>query len=294
MKEDFKAGFISVIGPPNVGKSTFVNRVVGHYISIISPKPQTTRFMIKGIKTTDKYQMVFIDTPGYLKPKNELQRFMLENIETALSDADVVLYMVDPFTAGRAEADKFVIEKFKEKPLVLAINKIDTIEKDKLLPIIDRYAKEGFKDVFPISVTRNYNISKLEDKLVELLPYGEPYFPDDMVSDYNERFFVAELIRETVFFRYGEEIPYAVHVEVEEFAEREKGKVYIRAIIYVERDSQKGIIIGKGGKALKRLGIEARKKIEFFLKREVYLELYVKVMEKWRKERSFVKRISPF
>jgi GTP-binding protein Era len=287
-KKTFKAGYVAIVGKPNVGKSTLINDFMGCKLSIVTPKPQTTRKKIMGVLTKEDYQIIFYDTPGIMEPRYELQKYMVKSAYDAIEDADVVLLMAEPFEPP-ADTDKEILERLLRlnTPVILAINKIDLVEKDSLIPIIAAYdAQFKFAEIVPISALKETNLDLMLTLIVKYLPEGEPFYPEDYLTDYNERFIASEIIREKVFEFYGEEIPYSTTVDIEEFKERESGKDYIKAIIYVERDSQKGIIIGKDGKALKRVGLIAREEIEKQIGRKVYLELWVKVMEKWRKDRS--------
>ena len=286
----FRAGFVAIVGEPNVGKSTLLNALLNFKLSIVSPKPQTTRHKILGILTGENYQAVFLDTPGIISPRYTLQEFMQREVSSAIDDADVIVLMVEPEERiNRKVVDRF-LERFKRVPVLLTINKIDKVkEKERLLPLIDEYSKYGFKEVYPISALYRNGLEDLREGIVKSLPEGEPFYPPDQLTDKPERFFVAELIREQIFTCYGEEIPYSTSVEVEEFVERPQKKDYIRAVIYVEKPSQKPIIIGRRGEALKRVGERARKEIETFLGRKVYLELWVKVYKGWRREKGFIR-----
>ena len=291
--KNFKSGYVAIAGKPNVGKSTLINDYMECKLSIVTPKPQTTRKKIMGVLTKDTYQIVFFDTPGIMEPKYELQKYMVNEAYAAIEDADVVLMMAEPFEPA-SEQDKEIFNKlFKRNiPIILAINKIDLVEKDSLIPVIATYSTQfKFAEIVPISALKEINLDLLLTLIVKYLPEGDPFYPEDYITDYNERFLAAEVIREKVFEYYGEEIPYSTTIEIEEFKEREKGKNFIRAIIYVERDSQKGIIIGENGKAIKRVGVLAREEIEKQLGRKVYLELWVKVMEKWRKDKNKLRRL---
>ncbi len=290
--EKKKVGYVAIVGPPNVGKSTLLNRFVRTKLSIVSPKPQTTIHNVIGIYTKNNVQMIFLDTPGIIKPKNIVFKFLWKNIIDAVQDADVVVIMVEPDFSPDDDFKEF-LKHVKEKAKILVINKIDTVKiKKELLPKIDEFAKLGFDKVFLISATSGDGVDDLEKAIAELLPEGEFLYPPEQISSHSERFFVSEIIREAVFDLYGEEIPYSVYVEIEEFREQpDQKKDYIRATIYVERDSQKGIMIGKGGKAIKKLGIEARQRIENFLQRPIYLELNVKVYKNWRKNEMFVRNV---
>ncbi|MBI2470578.1 MAG: GTPase Era [Planctomycetes bacterium] len=287
-KKNFKSGYVAIVGKPNVGKSTLINDFLGCKLSIVTPKPQTTRKKIMGVLTKDEYQIVFYDTPGIMEPKYELQKYMVKEAYKAVEDADVVLMMAEPFEPP-AEKDKDLFEKLSHLniPVILAINKVDLVEKDNLIPILSGYDKRlKFAEIVPISALKGTNLDLMLSLIVKYLPEGEPFYPDDYMTDYNERFLASEIIREKVFEFYGEEIPYSTTVEIEEFKEREAGKDFIKAIIFVERDSQKGIIIGENGKAIKRVGVIAREEIEKQIGRKVFLELWVKVMEKWRKDKK--------
>ena len=287
-KKTFKSGYVAIVGKPNVGKSTLINDFLGCKLSIVTPKPQTTRKKIMGVLTKEEYQIVFYDTPGVMEPRYELQKYMVKEAFDAIEDADVVLMMAEPFEPP-TEWDKEILKKLSQvnTPVILAINKIDLIEKDSLIPILSAYDQQfKFAEIVPISALKGTNLDLMLNLVVKYLPEGEPFYPEDYMTDYNERFLASEIIREKVFEFYGEEIPYSTTVEIEEFKEREAGKDFIKAIIFVERDSQKGIIIGENGKAIKRVGVIAREEIEKQIGRKVYLELWVKVMEKWRKDKK--------
>ena len=278
-----KAGFVNIVGNPNVGKSTLMNLLVGERMSIITSKAQTTRHRITGIVNTDDYQIVFGDTPGVLSPKYKMQEAMLDFSLEALIDADILLYVTDGIessTKNQAFLDKVAREKI---PVILIINKIDLLKgQDDLLAIIDRW--KGLlpnAEVFPTSAKENFNVDNLLRRVVELLPDSPPYFGKDALTDKPARFFVTEIIREKILLNYDKEVPYATQVIVEKFDESDTN-IHIMAVIYVERDSQKGIIIGQGGKKLKRLGIDARKDIETFFGKHIYLEMFVKVENDWR------------
>ena len=274
-----KAGFVNIVGNPNVGKSTLMNELVGERLSIITAKAQTTRHRIMGIVNTDDYQIVFSDTPGVLSPKYKLQESMLEFSEEALVDADILLYVTDVIedpTKNKAFLDR--VAKNENFPVLLVINKIDLLKgDDDLLKIIDRW-KELLPraEVYPTSALAKFNGGNIMARIVELLPDSPPFFGKDALTDKPARFFVTEIIREKILLDYDKEVPYATEVIVEKFAEKDNS-IHIMAVIYVERESQKGIIIGKGGAKLKRVGIEARKDIETFFGKRVMLELFVKV-----------------
>ena len=290
--QEFRAGYVTILGRPNAGKSTLLNSLLNTKLSAISPRPQTTRRRVLGIYNDDRMQIVFLDTPGLLKPRYELQEKMMQYVHAALQDADVLLFIVD--VTEKQHPVELNIDKsaFENKPLLLALNKIDLINKGDLLPLIDLYKEFlPFKAIVPISALEQDGLDELKEELQKLLPVSPPYYPQDILSDQPERFFVAEIIRERIFHLFHEEIPYSTEVVVEEFKERPTGKDYIYAVIYVERDSQKGILIGKKGEALKKIGAQARREIEDFLGREVFLELHVKVNENWRRNPAKLKRL---
>lgn len=289
---EHKAGFVNIVGNPNVGKSTLMNDLVGERISIITSKAQTTRHRITGIVNTPEYQIVFSDTPGVLQPKYKLQESMLNFSEGALVDADVLLYVTDVVEDPSKNAD-FLAKVAKEKiPVLLVINKIDLVKVQiELEELTERWQKLlPNAEIFPISAQEGFNVDNLLKRIVELLPVSAPYFGKDALTDKPARFFVTEIIREKILTIYDKEIPYSVEVVVEKFEEKEKS-IHIMAVIYVERDSQKGIIIGHQGSKIKKVGMEARKDIEKFFDKSVFLELFVKVEPNWRnrenKLRSF-------
>ena len=278
-----RAGFVNIVGNPNVGKSTLMNDLVGERVSIITSKAQTTRHRIMGIVNTPDYQIVFSDTPGVLAPKYKLQETMLSQSEGALTDADVLVYVTDVVESPEKNAS-FLAKVAKETvPVLLVINKIDLVHnQDELEKIVERW--KGLlpnATIFPVSAKERFNTDNLLNTIVSLLPVHAPYFGKDALTDRPARFFVTEIIREKILLNYDKEIPYATEVIVEKFEEKER-LIHIMAVIYVERDSQKGILIGHGGKMLKRVGMEARKDIETFFGKSVYMELFVKVEENWR------------
>jgi GTP-binding protein Era len=294
--DKFKAGYVAIVGEPNVGKSTLMNALLDQKISIVTPKPQTTRRRVLGILNGSGYQAVFLDTPGILKPKYLLQKAMVETAYSAVDDADLVFVMIeasDPAVESDPQWD-LVLSRVKRsgKPAFLVINKIDLVRRAELLPMIDRFSKlPVFREIIPVSALKGENVDDLKSTLIEYLPVGRPYFPSDAITDQPEKFFVAEIIREKIFEGYRDEIPYSTEVAVVEFKERDGKKDFISAEVFVERESQKGILIGKGGAALKEIGELARIKIEDFLGREVFLELRVKVRENWRKDERWLKRL---
>ncbi|MDA3818395.1 MAG: GTPase Era [Prolixibacteraceae bacterium] len=279
-----KSGFVNIIGNPNVGKSTVMNALVGEKISIITSKMQTTRHRIKGIVSGDDFQIVYSDTPGILKPNYRLQQNMLNYVDTAITDADIILYVTDVIETFDKNTD--YIEKIKNSdvPVILLINKIDLSEQEKAIELHNKW-----KEILPkanillVSAKEKFNIEPIFNLIIENLPEGPAYYPKEDITDRNERFFVQEIIREKILLHYQKEVPYSVEIEVEEFKEEER-IINIRAIIYVSRETQKGIIIGHQGKAIKRVGIEARKDIEEFFSKKVFLDLYVKVSKDWRDE----------
>ena len=282
-----RAGFVNIVGNPNVGKSTLSNRLVGERLSIITSKAQTTRHRIMGIVNTDDYQIVFSDTPGVLKPKFRLQQSMLEYSTGALVDADVLLYVTDVIESPTKNQD-FLDKVAKEKiPILLVINKIDLLKgNDDLVRIIDQWKQLlPTAEVFPTSALENFNVDNIMKRIVELLPESPPYFGKDALTDRSSRFFVTEIVREKILMTYDKEVPYATQVIVEKFDESDTA-IHIMAVIYVERDTQKGIIIGHQGRKLKHVGTEARKDIEKFFEKKVFLELYVKVEKDWRNQEN--------
>ena len=284
-----KAGFVNIVGNPNVGKSTLMNRLVGEKISIITSKSQSSRHRIKGIVNTDDYQIVFSDTPAVVKPSYKMQEYMLEFSKSALVDADIILYVTD--VVENIEKNLDFIDKVNKSdiPVLLVINKIDLTTQEKLEALFDKWKSLIPRaEIFPLSATENFNVDNLYKRIVELLPEGEPFFPKDELTDLPSRFFVNEIIREKILQYYDKEVPYSVEVEVEEFKEDDK-RINIMAVIYVERSSQKGIIIGSQGEALKKVGTQARLDIEAFFGKKVFLNLYVKVLKDWRNKDSELK-----
>ena len=282
-----KSGFVNIVGNPNVGKSTLMNALVGERLSIITSKAQTTRHRIMGIVNGEDFQMVYSDTPGVLSPNYQLQRQMLEFSRSALVDADVLLYVTDVVETPTKNQD-FLDKVAKEKiPILLVINKIDLLKgNDELVRIIDQWKQLlPTAEVFPTSALENFNVDNIMKRIVELLPECPPYFGKDALTDRSSRFFVTEIVREKILLTYDKEVPYATQVIVEKFTEDDKS-IHIMAVIYVERDSQKGIIIGHQGSKLKRVGTEARKDIEKFFDKRVYLQLYVKVEHDWRNQEN--------
>lgn len=282
-----KAGFVNIVGNPNVGKSTLTNKLVGERLSIITAKAQTTRHRILGIVNEEGYQIVFSDTPGVLKPNYKLQESMLRFSKSALQDADIVIYMTDVVEKLDKNSDFLDSVRKTDSPVLLVINKIDESNPEQLDKLVSVWKEELPKaEIFPMSALRGFNTDNLMKRIKELLPEGEAYFDKDVMTDKPVRFFISEIIREKILLYYQKEIPYSVEVEIEEFKEVKK-QISIRGVIHVARESQKGIIIGHQGAALKKTGTEARKDMEKFLDKKVFLQLFVKVNKDWRdKEKS--------
>ncbi|KAB7709213.1 GTPase Era [Bacillus aerolatus] len=289
MNSTYKSGFISIIGRPNVGKSTFLNRVIGQKIAIMSDKPQTTRNKVQGVYTKEDAQMIFIDTPGIHKPKHKLGDFMMKVAVNTLREVDLVLFMVNA-EEGYGRGDEFIIEKLKgtQTPVFLVMNKIDRVHPDQLMELIDQYKDlYPFSEIIPISALEGNNVERLLDQIEENLPEGPQYYPADQVTDHPERFIVSELIREKVLHLTREEVPHSIAVVIDKMERREdKDIINVMATIVVERDSQKGIVIGKRGALLKEIGQRARHDIENLLGSQVFLELWVKVQKDWRNKAS--------
>ena len=285
-----KAGFVNIIGNPNVGKSTLMNALMGERLSIITSKAQTTRHRILGLLNGEDFQIVISDTPGIIKPAYALQESMMDFVKTAMEDADILLYMVE--IGEKALKDEKLYAKLQktQTPLLLLLNKIDTSDQETLESAVQYWQEQLPKaEIHPISALENFGIEGLMSRLIELIPEAPAYFPKDQLTDKPERFFVNECIREKILLHYKKEIPYSVEVETEEFKEEEK-IIRIRSLILVERSTQKGIIIGHQGKALKRVGVEARADLEKFFGKQIHLELYVKVNKNWRSDSQQLKR----
>ncbi|HHW5824352.1 TPA: GTPase Era [Staphylococcus aureus] len=290
---EHKSGFVSIIGRPNVGKSTFVNRVIGHKIAIMSDKAQTTRNKIQGVMTRDDAQIIFIDTPGIHKPKHKLGDYMMKVAKNTLSEIDAIMFMVNA-NEEIGRGDEYIIEMLKnvKTPVFLVLNKIDLVYPDELMPKIEEYQSYmDFTEIVPISALVGLNVDHFIDVLKTYLPEGPKYYPDDQISDHPEQFVVGEIIREKILHLTSEEIPHAIGVNVDRMVKESEDRVHIEATIYVERDSQKGIVIGKGGKKLKEVGKRARRDIEMLLGSKVYLELWVKVQRDWRNKVNFIRQI---
>jgi len=285
-----KAGFVNILGNPNVGKSTIMNALVGEKLSIITSKAQTTRHRIMGIVNGDDFQIVYSDTPGILKPRYKLQETMMNSVNLALSDADLIVYVTDVTEKSAFEGE--YIDKIKESgiPVLVVVNKVDISDQEELGKIVELWhGSFPQSPVIPVSALRNFNLDVLLNAILARLPEGEPYFPKDQLTDKIERFFASEIIREKILIHYKKEIPYSVEIEIESFSE-EKALIRIRALIHVARDSQKGIIIGHKGSMLKRVGSEARRDMEDFFRKKVFLEVYVKVSKDWRDKSDMLRK----
>lgn len=290
---NYRAGYVTIIGRPNSGKSTLMNALLNYKLSIVTNKPQTTRQNVLGILSSDQSQVIFLDTPGLLTPRYKLQEAMLNAATNAMKDADVLFFLTDASNSKR-EKDIEILKKLQlpAKPVILIINKIDLIKQAEILPMIDFYNQNfNFDEIIPTSALQKEGLTDLMGSVEKYLPLSPPFYPEDELSDAPERFFVAEIIREKIFMQYGEEIPYSTTVHVEEFKERKNGKDYIRAAIFVERPTQRRIIIGTKGKALKKVGQAARAEIETMLDRQVFLELWVVVRENWRENPKILKEL---
>lgn len=290
-RRPFRSGFVAIVGRPNVGKSTLMNRIIGQKIAIMSDKPQTTRNKIHGVYTTDEAQIVFLDTPGIHKPSSKLGDYMIKAAENALNEVDAVLFLID-VAEGIGGGDRYIIEQLKKvkTPVFLVMNKIDKVQPEDLLPIIAQYKElYDFAEIVPVSAAAGNNVGTLIDTLIGYLDEGPQYYPADQVTDHPEQFVCAELIREKILHLTREEVPHSIAVAIEDMRVQENGVVYIGAVIFVERDSQKGIIIGKNGALLKEVGRLARQDIEALLGSKTYLELWVKVKKDWRNREHVLK-----
>lgn len=290
---EHKSGFVSIIGRPNVGKSTFMNRVIGHKIAIMSDKAQTTRNKIQGVMTRNDAQIIFLDTPGIHKPKHKLGDYMMRVAKNTLSEIDAIMFMVN-VNEEIGRGDEYIMEMLKnvKTPVFLVLNKIDLVHPDALMPRIEQYQKYmDFTEIVPISALEGLNVDHFIDVLKTYLPEGPKYYPDDQISDHPEQFVVSEIIREKILHLTSEEIPHAIGVNVDRMIKENDERVRVEATIFVERDSQKGIVIGKGGKKLKEVGKRARHDIEMLLGSKVYLELWVKVQNDWRNKVNFIRQM---
>ena len=283
-----KSGYVAIIGKPNVGKSTLMNAMLGHKLSIVTRKPQTTRHRVIGIHSAPEHQIIFLDTPGIIEPRYGLHDAMMGQVESAVRDADLLLFLHE---ATQEKPDTVSLKQAGDKPAFLVLTKMDLIPNEKALPLVESYQElRAFDEVVPTSAKTGHNLETLVDLLVETMPEGPPFYPKEMISEHPERFFVAEIIREKAFQQYHEEIPYSLQVNIVEYEERDEGeKDFIDAEIVVTQDSHKGIIIGQGGSALKRLGTRARGDIEEFVQSPVYLQLHVKTRKNWRDRESYLR-----
>mgnify|MGYP001434522244 FL=1 len=285
-----KSGFVNIIGNPNVGKSTLMNSLVGEKLSIITSKAQTTRHRILGLVNGEDFQLVLSDTPGVIKPSYDLQSSMMDFVKSAVNDADIIIYMIEVGESSLKDEDLYNKIKSSTLPLLLVINKIDLSNQNELEEQVDKWKnKLPNAEIFPISALEKFQVESLLKRIIELLPESPPYFPKDQLTDKPERFFVNEIIREKILLNYKKEIPYSVEILTEEFKEDDK-IIRIRSTIMVERDSQKGIIIGHKGSALKKIGIQARKDLETFFGKQIHIELFVKVNKNWRNNQNQLKR----
>ena len=281
---EYKSGFVAVIGRPNVGKSTLINKIIGQKVAITSDKPQTTRSRIQCILTLDDAQIIFLDTPGIHKPKFKLGEYMLKAAEGTLKEVDAIFFVIDA-TEKFGGGEKYILERLNAttKPVILVVNKVDLIDREKILPIIAEYStRRNFAAIVPISAADGTNVDELINETKKFLPEGVQYYPADMITDQPERLIIAELIREKILHATQDEVPHSIAVDLEEFTPRDNGTIFIRATIYVERESQKGILIGKSGAMLKKIGAEARPEIEMLLGTKIFLDLWVKVKRDWR------------
>jgi GTP-binding protein Era len=293
MPKNYKSGFVSIIGRPNVGKSTLLNQVVGQKVAIMSDKPQTTRNKIHGVYTTDTSQIVFLDTPGIHKPQSKLGDYMMKVAESTFREVDAILFLVD-VVDGIGGGDRYIIDQLKnvKTPVILVLNKIDQVHPETLLPVIEKYSKlYDFAEIIPISARNGNNVTTLLEQTTKYLSEGPQYYPADQITDHPEQFVCAELIREKILHLTREEIPHSIAVAIEDMKVEPNGVVHISAIIFVERDSQKGIIIGKKGELLKEIGKRARHDIESLLGSKTFLELWVKVQKDWRNHERVLREL---
>ena len=295
MKGDkFLSGFVALVGRPNVGKSTLLNKFLGEKLAIMSDKPQTTRNKIQAVLNVEGAQIVFIDTPGIHKPKHKLGEFMVRVARNALHEVDVILFLAEANQPPAGPGDRYIIEQLKESetPVILVLNKIDLVARQELLPLIDAYrGLMDFAGIVPVSALAGDNLEQLREEITRYLPEGPQYYPDDMITDQPERVIMAELIREQVLHLTRDEIPHSVAVDIEEVSTRPNDTVYVHAVIYTERDSQKGIIVGKSGQMISKIGANARREIENLLGSRVYLELFVKVSRDWRNKEKTLRNL---
>ncbi len=285
--EGHRSGYVALIGKPNVGKSTLMNALVGQKLSIVTNKPQTTRQRVLGILSGDGYQVIFLDTPGVIEPRYLLHEAMMNSVRESVTESDLLLFMAD---ATLDRADELSLDVIGNRRAILVINKMDLIRREDALPLVETYGKlREFEEVVPISAAKGYNVDLLRNLIIERLPDGPPFYPPDMISEHPERFFIAEIIREKIFEQFRQEIPYSTEVMISNYSENEDGKDLIDAEIVVERESQKGIVIGRRGEALKRIGTQARRDIEELTGRPAFLRLFVKVRDDWRNRDTFLR-----
>ena len=289
----FKSGFVTIVGRPNVGKSTLLNQIMGEKLSIVSNKPQTTRNNIQTILTGDNHQLVFVDTPGIHKPKHKLGEYMVNSAKDSIKEVDLILFLINPEEEiGRG--DRFIIETLKNQkaPIFLVVNKIDEFTQERLVNTLQIYSKElEFKEIIPISALKNKNVDKLLELMIEAMPEGPKYYPDDMITDVQERFVIAETIREKALRTLRDEIPHGIAVDIIQMKQNEIGTYHIEVDMLCEKDSHKGIIIGKNGQSLKKIGESARYEIEKFLGAKVNLKIWVKVRKEWRDNQNLLKEL---
>jgi GTP-binding protein Era len=288
---DHRAGYVAIVGPPNAGKSTLLNRLLGTKLAIVSPRPSTTRTRVLGILSAPAYQLILLDTPGVVRPKYRLHEHMLRDVDRSLADADVTLFLADATVPRPGRDARDTLDRIGDRPALLILTKTDLLrDVAGALPVAEAYmALRPFEAVLPISAETGYNLDQLLEETLSRIPLGPPFYPKDQLSEHPERFFVAEIVREAVFNRFYDEVPYAAQVNVVQYESKEDGTDFIACDIVVERDSQKAILIGKGGSALKALGTDARREIEAFLGRHVFLKLFVKTRPDWRDREGFLK-----
>ncbi|MBX6395243.1 MAG: GTPase Era [Alicyclobacillaceae bacterium] len=289
----YKSGFAAIVGRPNVGKSTLLNQLIGTKIAIMSDKPQTTRNQIRGVLTRDRGQVVFLDTPGVHRPKHRLGDYMTRVALATLQEVDLILFVIDVMSHFGPD-EQVILEHLQgiDTPVFLVINKIDLVEPEKILPLIDRHKDwYPFAEIIPVSAFKRTNVDRLEEQIFAYLPEGPQYYPPDQVTDHPESFIIAELIREKVLHLTREEVPHSVAVAVEEMENRENGVLYVRAVIFTEKDSQKAILIGKGGQMLKQVGQRARTEMEALFGTRIYLDLWVKVKKDWRNREGLLRNL---
>ncbi len=289
---DHRSGYVAIIGAPNVGKSTLMNHILGRKLSIVTERPSTTRNRVLGIRSDERSQIIFLDTPGVVRPRYRLHELMMQDVDRSVADADILLFMTDATEPAPTHDARGALDRIERSaaPALLILNKMDLILPEKALPLVNLYTElRAFEEVFPVSAKTGKGVDVLTKEVARRLPVGPPYYPKDQLSEHPERFFIAEIVREAIFNRFRDEVPYSTQVNVVTYESRETGKDFIDCEIVVERDAQKGILIGKGGKALKGLGADARKGIEEFLGTSVYLQLHVKTRTDWRNKEGMLR-----